>query len=84
LQTHAERGAAFVAEALTLPGESTLAEALDIVDPDALHAARNGLRRHLAAALADELNTTYATLAPSGAYQPTPKKPAAAPCATSA
>ena len=27
-QTHAERGAAFVAEALTLPGESTLAEAL--------------------------------------------------------
>ncbi|MBK9783266.1 MAG: aminopeptidase N [Betaproteobacteria bacterium] len=71
LQTHAERGAAFVTEALTLPGESTLAEALDIVDPDALHAARNGLRRHLAAALADELNTTYATLAPSGAYQPT-------------
>jgi aminopeptidase N len=40
LQTHAQRGAAFVAEALTLPGESTLAEALDIVDPDALHAAR--------------------------------------------
>ena len=71
LQTHAERGAAFVAEALTLPGESTLAEALDIVAPDALHAARNGLRRHLAAALADELNTTYAALAPSGAYQPT-------------
>ena len=70
LQTHAERGAAFVAEALTLPGESTLAEALPVVDPDALHAARNGLRRHLAAALADELKATYAALAPSGAYQP--------------
>jgi aminopeptidase N len=71
LQSHGERGAAFVAEALTLPGESTLAEALQVVDPDALHAARNGLRRHLAAALADELNATYAALAPSGAYQPT-------------
>ncbi|MDP3438481.1 MAG: aminopeptidase N [Azonexus sp.] len=74
LQTQAEvgklGGAAFVAEALTLPGESTLAEALTVVDPDALHAARNGLRRHLAEALADELSTVYHALAPSQAYQP--------------
>src|SRR6185369_9395647 len=41
LQTQAQRGAAFVAEALTLPGEATLAEALTEIDPDALHAARN-------------------------------------------
>ena len=70
LQTHAERGAAFVAEALTLPGESTLAEALAVVDPDALHAARNALRRHLAGQLADEFGPTYAALAPRGRYQP--------------
>jgi len=70
LQTHAERGAAFVAEALTLPGESTLAEALEVVDPDALHAARNALRRHLAEQLEAELGATYAALAPHGAYQP--------------
>jgi aminopeptidase N len=70
LQSHAERGAAFVAEALTLPGESTLAEALDVVDPDALHAARNGLRRHLAEQLADELNDLYLKLAPTWAYMP--------------
>jgi len=70
LQTQAERGAAFVAEALTLPGESTLAEALDIVDPDALHAARNSLRRHLAEQLEGEFAGLYAGLAPRGAYTP--------------
>ena len=70
LQTHAERGAAFVAETLTLPGESTLAEALAVVDPDALHAARNSLRLHLAGQLEAELGATYAALAPRGPYQP--------------
>ena len=71
LTSHAERGAAFVAEALTLPGEATLAEMLDVVNPDALHAARNGLRRHLAEALADDLAAVYGALAPTGPYQPT-------------
>ena len=71
LQTQARRGAAFVAEALTLPGESTLAEALDIVDPDALHAARNALRRHLAEQLEGEFSGLYAGLAPNAAYAPT-------------
>jgi aminopeptidase N len=70
LNTHAERGAAFVAEALTLPGEGTLAEALDVVDPDALHAARDGLRRHLAEQLADEFQALYAELAPAQSYTP--------------
>jgi aminopeptidase N len=71
LQTQGERGAAFVAEALTLPGETTLAELLDIVDPDALHAARNALRRHLAEQLADEFAGLYAALAVSEPYAPT-------------
>jgi len=70
LQTHAERGAAFVAEALTLPGESTLAEALDIVDPDALHAARNGLRCHLAEQLEGEFAGLYAGLSINEPYAP--------------
>ncbi|WP_334157029.1 aminopeptidase N [Oryzomicrobium sp.] len=64
------RGAAFVAEALTLPGEATLAELLDEVNPDALHAARNGLRRHLAEALHGEFAAAYAALAPRGPYAP--------------
>ena len=71
LERHEECGAAFVAEALTLPGEATLAEAMDEVDPDALHAARNALRLHLARSLQAELAATYAALAPTGAYQPT-------------
>ena len=71
LQTHAERGAAFVAEALTLPGEGTLAELLDVVDPDALHAARNGLRRHLAEELEGEFAGLYAALAIAEPYAPT-------------
>ena len=71
LQTQAERGAAFVAEALTLPGESTLAELLDQVDPDALHAARNALRRHLAEELEGEFSGLYAGLTATEAYAPT-------------
>ncbi|MGA9396213.1 MAG: aminopeptidase N C-terminal domain-containing protein, partial [Azonexus sp.] len=70
LQTQAQRGAAFVAEALTLPGETTLAEALDVVDPDVLHAARNALRRHLAEQLEGEFANLYAALAPDAPYAP--------------
>ena len=71
LQTQAQRGAAFVAEALTLPGEGTLAELLDVVDPDALHAARNALRRHLAETLEGEFSGLYAALTVHEAYAPT-------------
>ena len=70
LQTQRERGSAFVAEALTLPGETTLAEQLEIVDPDALHAARNGLRRHLAEQLEGEFAGLYAALTVKEAYAP--------------
>ncbi len=70
LQTQGERGAAFVAEALTLPGETTLAEQLEIVDPDALHAARNGLRRYLAEQLEGEFAGLYAALTVKEAYAP--------------
>jgi aminopeptidase N len=71
LTRYGERGAAFVAEALTLPAEATLAEALPEVNPDALHAARIALRYHLAQHLHDEFTATYAALAPNGPYQPT-------------
>ncbi len=62
---------AFAAEALTLPSEATLAEQMDTVDPDALHAARNGLRRFLAETLVARLHAAYAGLAPQGPYRPT-------------
>ncbi len=61
---------AFVAEALTLPSETTLAEQMPVVDPQALHEARNDLLRTLAVYLEEDLVETYARLAPQGAYRP--------------
>ncbi len=60
----------FAAEALSLPGEATLAEQLNVVDPDALHAARNGLRRFLAAQLQPEFLACYQRLTADTAYRP--------------
>ncbi len=50
---------ALAAEMLILPSESYLAESMDIIDPDALHAVRQHLRRVLATELRDELFSTY-------------------------
>lgn len=65
----ADSDPAFAAEALSLPGEATLAEQFEAVDPDALHAARNGLRRFLADQLGAELQACYDRLAPQESYQ---------------
>jgi aminopeptidase N len=61
---------AFAAEALTLPAEAFLAEQMEVVDPDALHAARNALRKAIARALAGEFAARYRVLAPKGPYVP--------------
>jgi aminopeptidase N len=42
---------AFAAEAIALPGESLLADAMDVVDPDAIFAVRNATRAALGQAL---------------------------------
>ncbi|HWU83853.1 MAG TPA: aminopeptidase N, partial [Rhodocyclaceae bacterium] len=62
---------AFAAELLSLPSEATLAEQLEIVDPDALHAARNGLRRFIAETQQVALNTLIYATAPNGPFRPT-------------
>ena len=61
---------AFAAEALTLPSETFLAEQLEVVDPDALHASRNALRLAMARALKDALLAKYAALKIAGPYSP--------------
>jgi aminopeptidase N len=61
---------AFAAEALALPSETFLAEQMAVVDPDALHAARNSLRRALARALKEELLAVYQAMDSKGAYSP--------------
>ncbi len=64
------RDPAFAAEALNLPSEVTLAEQMDVVDPDALHAARNGLRLQIAAAMRSELLAAYGSMTVPGPYLP--------------
>jgi aminopeptidase N len=61
---------AFGAEALALPSEVYIAEQLGQVDPDAIHAVRNRLRRDLAQALKRELLATYKAHAVPGPYSP--------------
>ena len=50
---------AFKAEAILLPSESLIAERLDVVDPDAIHAAREGLRHRVGSALGDALLSAH-------------------------
>ena len=50
----AERDPAFAAEALTLPSEAFLADQLEVVDVDAIHAAREAARAAIGRALSPE------------------------------
>jgi len=61
---------AFAAEALALPSETFLAEQMDPVDPDVLHASRNRLRRALAEALKPEFLAAYRAMESRGPYSP--------------
>ncbi|PAS96781.1 MAG: aminopeptidase N [Candidatus Dactylopiibacterium carminicum] len=61
---------AFVAEALILPSETVLGEQMETVDPDAIHAARLALRRHLARELREALLSAYLELQADGPYSP--------------
>ena len=66
----ADRDPAFAAEALTLPSETFLAEQMEIVDPDRLHASRNALRVALAESLRQDFLQCYENLAIKGPYSP--------------
>ncbi|OFZ96324.1 MAG: aminopeptidase N, partial [Betaproteobacteria bacterium RIFCSPLOWO2_02_FULL_62_17] len=60
------RDPAFAAEALALPSETYLAEQMEVVDPEAILAARVHLRRALAHALREKLLAAFAAHAGSG------------------
>ncbi len=68
----ASRDPAFAAEALSLPGAAYIAEQLDEVDPEAILAARMGLRRVLATRLQTEFEAALATYTTHGPYSPDP------------
>ena len=61
---------AFREVALTLPGETVIAEQLDVVDPQAVHGARRALHVQLAQALQADWLAIYHANAPAGAYSP--------------
>jgi aminopeptidase N len=64
------RDPAFAAEALSLPSEDYLAEQMDVIDPDAIHAVRVGVRKQLAQALQEDLLRLYGTQTIDGPYSP--------------
>ena len=63
---------ALVAETLSLPGESQLAQEFERVDVDALHRTRRGLKRDLAAGLAKELEAVLERTRAEGPYRYAP------------
>ncbi|MBV9965897.1 MAG: DUF3458 domain-containing protein, partial [Alphaproteobacteria bacterium] len=64
-----DRDPAFAAEALILPSEATLADEMKIVDPEAIHAARETARTVIAAALREPFDRAYRDLGDPGPYK---------------
>jgi aminopeptidase N len=58
--------AAFKAEAILLPSEALIADRMDVVDPDAIHASRDALRRSLGQALSSDLLAAHRADGASG------------------
>ena len=59
---------ALKAKALVLPPEDVIAQAMKTIDVDAIHDVREFMRGAIATALKGEFKSTYAALAPKGAY----------------
>jgi aminopeptidase N len=69
---HPALDAAFKELVLTLPSETYLAEQLDVVDPQRIHAVRETMRQQLATELQADWQAAYAANHDTGAYQPDP------------
>jgi aminopeptidase N len=67
---HPALDAAFKELVLTLPAETYLAEQLDQVDPQRIHAVREAMRRQLAHALQPDWEAAYLAHQDNGAYRP--------------
>ena len=57
---------AFKGEAILMPSESLIADRMDVVDPDAIHRSREGLRKAVGTALANELLAAHKSDGVSG------------------
>jgi aminopeptidase N len=67
---HPGLDAAFKELALTLPSETYIAEQLDVVDPQRVHAVREAMRLQLALTLQDDWQWAYEHHQQTGAYRP--------------
>ena len=67
---HPTLDAAFKDLVLTLPAETYMAEQLEVVDPQRVHAVREAMREQLALALQDDWAQVLEANATPGAYQP--------------
>ena len=67
---HPALDAAFKELVLTLPGETYLAEQMDVVDPQRIHAVREAMREQLARALAADWEWAFEAHRENGAYRP--------------
>ncbi len=69
---HPHLDAAFKELVLTLPSESYLAEQMEVVDPQRIHAVREAMRLQLANELRDDWAWAYEAHSENGAYRPDP------------
>jgi len=69
---HPQLDAAFKELVLTLPGETYLAEQMEVVDPQRIHAVREAMREQLAGALLADWEWAFEAHRDSGAYRPDP------------
>lgn len=69
---HPQLDAAFKELTLTLPAETYIAEQLEVVDPQRVHAVREAMREQLATALFDDWAWAYESNRDTGAYRPDP------------
>src|SRR5450830_476062 len=67
---HPALDAAFKELVLTLPSETYIAEQLEVVDPQRIHAVREAMRAQLASALAADWQWAFEAHAHNGAYRP--------------
>lgn len=69
---HPTLDAAFKELVLTLPAETYIAEQLDIVDPQRVHAVREAMRAQLATALTEDWQWAWDAHRENGGYRPDP------------
>ncbi len=67
---HPDLDAAFKELVLTLPSETYIAEQLDTVDPQAIHAVREAMRLAMATALQDDWQAAYEANRDTGGFKP--------------